>query len=269
MVKTANHDKLLFASTFASNDTRVPGLPFVAGVGYGHTGTSSLRVALEKLGYGVLHFAPETRQMMVLKLAGGFANGSRVSRDAISVKAAATNFEWGWQQILQKGNAILDNPVNLFYAHVLARFPDARVILTLRDPEEWADSLLAWHPLDNDGRMLPCHQRRSVAPSLPWQWCDARFGIDCEKEFFESVFGSSTPSREDLVRIFNERTALVRRTVPPSQLLELDITRGDGYEKLSPFLGLPVPRTADGEVLEFPLKKNPALACKDPDHENI
>lgn len=251
------------AETDAYSPSTLPSRSLIVGVGFGHTGTESVKRALMALGFRVLHFEQETRQMLVMNIAGGKATGSS---DPLPPANASRNFEWGWQQILQKADAIIDLPVNLFYEHALTRFPDARFILTMRDPGPWADSLLAWHPLDDAGRMLPCVHKGNKSAEL-WGWCDSRFGIDCEQAMLESTFGSPRPSREDLVSAYERHIAAVRQAVPRAQLLEFDVFQGDGYEKLAPFLGLSVPRDGEGAALEFPYHRNSDWACKDPTHE--
>jgi hypothetical protein len=45
-----------------------------------------------------------------------------------------------WHKLLEGYDATADLPAALYYRELLAAFPEARVILTVRDPEKWWQS---------------------------------------------------------------------------------------------------------------------------------
>ena len=47
-----------------------------------------------------------------------------------------------WRSVFQNYGAVLDLPAILFYKELMAVFPNAKVILTLREPKSWYKS---WH----------------------------------------------------------------------------------------------------------------------------
>ena len=56
-----------------------------------------------------------------------------------------------------------------------------------------------------------------------------------------TVYGSIVATEFLYKKRYRERNASVEATVPAHRLLVMDITRGDGWEKLCPFLGVCVP----------------------------
>jgi hypothetical protein len=99
----------------------------IIGAGFGRTGTMSLRAALEQLGYSpCYHMLEVFKQPRHIQLWQAAADGQPVD----------------WQAFLGAYKAGLDYPLAAFYRELLAIFPDAKVILTVRDPERWYESTL-------------------------------------------------------------------------------------------------------------------------------
>ncbi|PWY66525.1 hypothetical protein BO94DRAFT_332000 [Aspergillus sclerotioniger CBS 115572] len=109
----------------------------VLGLGLSRTGTSSLRQALLDLGYDdCYHFAscmnenPRDCDLWCAALEAKFQGQGR----------PFTRTEW--DQLLGHCQAVTDTPCVVFYAELLAAYPDAKVILTVRDsPEQWFTSI--------------------------------------------------------------------------------------------------------------------------------
>jgi hypothetical protein len=95
----------------------------VIGAGFGRTGTTSLKAALEELGfdpcYEDLFKHPEDVELW---------------------EAAARGKSVDWNKILRGYRATTDWPACLFREELMQRYPDAKVILTLRDPNRWYES---------------------------------------------------------------------------------------------------------------------------------
>jgi hypothetical protein len=91
----------------------------VIGAGFGRTGTSSLKQALEDLGFGPCHHMTEViahpQQVPVWEAA---MNGEPVE----------------WEDVFHAYQSAVDWPSAAFYEPLMERYPDARVILTVRDP---------------------------------------------------------------------------------------------------------------------------------------
>src|SRR5215207_8164290 len=45
-----------------------------------------------------------------------------------------------WEEVLGRYEATVDWPACTFYGELMERYPDAKVILTVRDPQRWYES---------------------------------------------------------------------------------------------------------------------------------
>lgn len=184
------------AATSGDNNT------MVLSVGYGHTGTNSLASAFEALGLQTAHATPLTMSLMDLAVPG--------------------SQPIPWEE-LSHFQVLLDDPINEFWPEVLKRFPHARIILTTRDPTTWADSLLHWI-----GGELGCKNKTKTFP--PTLNTYRKLAI---RRF---SFGTECPTRQQAIKRFVRHNEWVRATAPRARLLVMDITQGDGYNKLCPWL---------------------------------
>jgi hypothetical protein len=173
----------------------------VFGIGLSKTGTSSLDLALNELGIRSIHFPSDWTTHREL-LEGNY----RLS-------------------ILQQYQAATDIPIAPFYAQLDAIYPNSKFILTLRDQESWLHSVRHhWE--------------------FMWQWAehDRHF-----REFLSFitvlVFGSHQFEPNRFREVYERHQNNVREYFRerPHDLLILDICSGQGWERLCPFLGLPVP----------------------------
>ena len=179
----------------------------VVGAGVGRTGTHSLKIALEQLLGAPCHH--------MLEILG---DPSQIPAwiDAIEGRPA------DWSAMLARYRAIVDWPGGSFWPELSAAYPDALVLLSVRDPEAWYRSATNTIFLTFDN-MPP-----EVAP-----WMDAVRKL--LRDRFSDRFDDPTAMMDAFVR-HNER---VRANVPADRLLEW--TAGDGWEPICERLGLPVP----------------------------
>src|SRR5688572_2410884 len=94
----------------------------VIGAGFGRTGTSSLKKALEILGYDPCYHMSEVVRNSHFKF------WIKVS------KKEPYNFDEVFKSDKLTYRASVDFPSSLFWKEQLKRYPDAKVILTTRDP---------------------------------------------------------------------------------------------------------------------------------------
>ena len=101
--------------------------------GWGRTGTRSLKFALEKL------LGQPSYHMQNILLS---------KRDAKlwhnSIFNNKENFDW--EEIYSDYGACLDFPSCNYYKELMEKYPEAKVILTIRDSESWIKS---WNVLNN------------------------------------------------------------------------------------------------------------------------
>ncbi len=186
----------------------------VIGAGFGRTGTSSLQKALEVLLSGpCYHMKTVLLQDEHLQAWSDFAAGVLPSMD--------------WRRLLHGYAAAVDFPVCIYYRELMAAFPDAKVILTVRDPLQWWDSFSRLQRLTNKARLL-CF-------CVPRLRTIARF---TDTMIIQSVFGG-TLERDSCIAVYNRHIAEVRSAVARERLLEFDVQQG--WEPLCDFLKKPVP----------------------------
>jgi hypothetical protein len=209
-------------------DTPSPSLR-VIGAGFGRTGTLSLREALVRLGFDPCDHMLEN-----------FEHPERFAlwRDAFERKRRGEPIDW--RPLLGDYRAIVDWPGAWFWQELIAAHPDAKVILTVRDPDRWYESSLATifglraradeSPLARAGMRLI----GIVIPGMR-----QGFGV-VDDVIWEGTFGGRFADRAHALSVFADHNREVQATVPADRLLVLDVKQG--WEPLCAFLGVPVPR---------------------------
>ncbi|KAJ6556368.1 P-loop containing nucleoside triphosphate hydrolase protein [Mycena capillaripes] len=188
-------------------------------LGYPRTGTVSMRAALEILGYHDVHhmlsvFAnpPET-EMWTEAINAHTVRPGRVGPATWSLR---------------------DAPAAMFPADLIAAYPDAKVILTNRDPDKWWTSFT----------------QSIVAVTGSWRfrlaaWLDPGFGrVAALSYLIFTVMAGAVITEEGAKARFVKHYDNVRKLVSKARLLEYEVT--EGWGPLCAFLGKDVPDT------EFP-----------------
>jgi hypothetical protein len=151
--------------------------------------------------------------------------------DLATWEAAANGKDVDWRTFLRGWGAAVDVPAALYHRQLAEAFPEARFVLTTRDPEAWYQS---FH--DTIHQMTTIFPFRVVGPWLPR--ANAPFRI-ASKPVFEQVFAGRFTDRAFAIQRFREWNDQVRATIPPERLLVFDVR--EGWEPLCRFLGVPVP----------------------------
>src|SRR5215212_9949884 len=97
----------------------------VIGAGFGRTGTASLQSALQELGFGPCYHMDEVFEH---------------PEHADFWEAAWRGEAMDWEEVLGSYEATVDWPACTFYGELMERYPDAKVLLSVRDPEPWYES---------------------------------------------------------------------------------------------------------------------------------
>jgi len=198
------------------------------GAGLGRTGTLSLKVALERLGVG-----PCEHMGNVFDRPARFA----LWADAIDRKAAGRPIDWA--PLFAGYAATTDWPGAFFWRELAADHPEARVILSLRDPARWYESvrrtiyrtrsLLGPDPV---ARTLVA----AAAPLLPYAPAALRVA---DRAIWDGTFGGRFADRAHALAVFAAHNAAVRQAIAPDRLLVFDVRQG--WAPLCRFLGVPLP----------------------------
>ena len=134
-----------------------------------------------------------------------------------------------WDQLLGDAQAICDWPSCAFAEELIEAYPEAKVILPLRDVHSWHASTMRtvyWRVTDHELRWLS-----------NFDWAASMY-YPMLKKFFDCYFHGDFPNRGK--EVFLNQSELLRKIVPKENLLEYRIT--DGWEPLCEFLGNPVPK---------------------------
>ncbi|KAJ7134004.1 P-loop containing nucleoside triphosphate hydrolase protein [Mycena crocata] len=203
-------------------------------LGFCRTGTASMRAALTVLGYGPAHHIGRV-----------MANPSEVAAWTAAIDAKyrpvgsqkIRQHAYGgaeWDRLLGEFEVVADVPGILFAEELIHAYPEAKIILTTRDPERWwlsfRDTLLV---------MLDTRTTRLA------RWLDPYgFGTFIpfarrNLEIFLGPLDTLSPLRAKSA--YAEYYADIRRLVPAERLLEYEV--GEGWERLCAFLGTEVPDT--------------------------
>src|SRR4026207_181124 len=99
----------------------------VIGAGLGRTGTLSLKLALEQLGYGPCYHMTEV-----------FLNPADMR---LWIDAADGHPDW--DTLFRNFASTVDYPGCSYWRHLVRHYPEARVLLSVRDPDQWFESTQA------------------------------------------------------------------------------------------------------------------------------
>jgi hypothetical protein len=186
----------------------------IIGAGYGRTGTASLQQAFEHLGYPCYHMQE------VMK---AYDRGHIEQWDA-----ALSSHDINWQKLFAGYEATVDFPACIFYRELMDAFPDALVVLSIRDPERWWNSY---------SKLLGLVSKATLFNFVPMF---AKFSA-MNTHLMDYVFGGSlgTLTKDDYIAQYLRHIEEVKATVPEERLLVYSVT--EGWEPLCQFLGHPVP----------------------------
>jgi hypothetical protein len=188
----------------------------VIGAGFGRTGTRSLKTALEELGFGRCYHMEE------------------VLKNPIHMKHWAEIMAGGkadWETLFKGYQSSTDWPVAAYYRDLMKVYPDAKIILTVRDPESWYMSIMG--TLYQFSRSKRYGEWTQI---IPWAH---RFFNAMEKVIWEGIFHNKLEDKAHAIDVFNNHIKEVKRIVPKERLLIFEAKQG--WEPLCAFLNVPVP----------------------------
>ncbi|MFJ9821243.1 sulfotransferase family protein [Streptomyces sp. NPDC101151] len=184
--------------------------------GLGRTGTTSLKVALERLGFG-----PCFHMFDVVSSEKRLKQWERIICDAQPAD---------WDAVFDGYTSAVDGPPAVYYRQIMEAFPEAKVILTVRDAERWYRSTydtLYQFALKSQENPPEARSRQGrlyrVTSTMVWN----------------GLFGGRFSDKDYAIDVFRRRNLEIARTVDPDNLLVFDVKQG--WEPLCSFLGVDVP----------------------------
>jgi hypothetical protein len=178
----------------------------VIGAGLGRTGTLSLKVALEQLGFTSCYHMAEV-----------IMNPSHAA-----LWTAAADGRADWERIFEGYAATVDYPGCRYWRELAETYPEAKVVLSVRDPDKWFEST-----------------QETIFSERSRQ----QLNYEGFEEFFEknvfSQFGERIHDRGFMIEAFRRHNEDVKRAIPSERLLVFEVSQG--WEPLCEFLDVPVP----------------------------
>ena len=179
----------------------------VVGAGVGRTGTNSLKVALERLLGGSCHHMVEV-----------FAHPDEVPVWIEANEGRPVD----WVALMQGYTAQVDWPGASFWPELSAANPDALVLLSVRDPEQWYRSC---------SNTIFAGMSRTTGEGAAWMASMRRLLADRFSDHLDDPIA--------MIDAYERHNAEVRRRVAADRLLEW--SPADGWDPICERLGVPVP----------------------------
>jgi hypothetical protein len=178
----------------------------IIGAGLGRTGTASIKVALEQLGVGrCYHMGEVMTRPGDIELWMNAADGSP-----------------DWKRLLDEYGAAVDYPACTFWRELSVAYPDAKVLLSVRDANSWFESTQA---------TIFSKQLRDWLINSPVH--------DFMKKTVWRDFGDQIDNREFMVSYFEQHIEEIKNALPEERLLVYQVK--DGWEPLCKFLQVQIP----------------------------
>lgn len=195
----------------------------IIGAGFGRTGTVSTQAALEKLGFGPCYHMRE-----ILTPRTGCSEGHlEMWSEHARARHAGQPHEMDWDRVFERYGACMDLPTCLYYEELMEHFPDAKVILNVRDSERWYRS---WERINDGIRFMHLFARFSSR---------VRRALDITDLLVRDGHMGGVIEKETNIAVFERHNREVVERVPEDRLLVFDVR--DGWEPLCAFLGVDVP----------------------------
>ncbi|MFG1705829.1 sulfotransferase family protein [Nonomuraea sp. M3C6] len=197
----------------------------VIGAGFPRTGTSSMKAALERLGFGPCHHMFDI-----------LTNPARVDRWL----PLTTGAQVDWEHVFEGFRSTQDWPASFFWREHAQAYPEAKVVLTVRDPHAWYVSMRTL-VANGPGRQLPEDLPDAAAAVFAGM---RRLGPLLEHISRSALGGTGgfregLPDEEVAVAAFERHVTTVKESLPADRLLVFDVR--EGWEPLCRFLGVDVP----------------------------
>ena len=189
----------------------------VIGAGFGRTGTMSLKGALEQLGFGPsFHMIDVARQPELLP----------------HWQLAADGGTPDWREVFADWESTVDWPACTYWEQIWEAFPDAKVLLSVRDPESWYASC-----------QKSIHASAQAAAKGELEGGSVEVSPEAMKMINGIIWNGTFEGRFDdkqfALDVYERHNEDVKSKVPADKLLVYEIKQG--WEPLCEFLDVPVP----------------------------
>jgi len=211
----------------------------------------SLKVALEELGFGPCYHMSEL-----------FEHPEHIK----SWEAAAQGEPVDWDEVFAGYRATVDWPGGAFYEELMERFPHAKVILTVREPERWYES--ARSTIYGTQKVARSPIFPLMALFFPRMRHMKRAGRMIDAIAWAGMFDGRFEDKGHAIEAFERWNEDVKRRVPAERLLVYEVKQGWG--PLCEFLGVaapegePFPHLNEAEVFRARIRRMRTLSVAVP-----
>ncbi|MEX1142053.1 MAG: sulfotransferase family protein [Thermoleophilaceae bacterium] len=193
------------------------------GVGFGRSGTMSLKGAIEQLG------AKPCFHMIDLIM------GESKERDLAYWERIANGEQVDWHEVFDGWQATVDWPACRYWRELAEAFPDAPILLNHRDFDGFYKScqntILAIKKAAQAGELTPDPNREPPSPKL--------FGV-IEKLIWQGDFQGRFEDREWVRQMYHDRIETIKREIPSDRLILWELGK-DGWGPIADALGVAAP----------------------------
>ncbi len=196
----------------------------IIGAGLPRTGTNTLKQSLEQLGHKHVYHMKEL-----------LVNPEKLHY----WKTLDDTGDTDWDALYEGYDGTVDFPGYPWYKEHMKRYPDAKVILTVRDFEAWYKSVdstvfragpqTPGEKIKMMGKLLTSARIRNVVKCIKW----------FKKVFFADNLQGKFGDKEFAKKFWEDHIAEIKASVPADKLLVYDVR--DGWAPLCKFLGVPEP----------------------------
>jgi len=225
----------------------------VVGVGYGRTGTSSLALALDALGFPTLH---------TQHLYENDAIFNHLVKDIFhnSIKKNETIMgQPDYDLLLDAGfTATMDLPFALYYSQIHELYPDCKFILTVRENSNiWFKS---WNVMTSS-ITRPAMYTSFIfthVKKLEWYMRWLFSVVNQDTRYLNHPFPLPPQNKSRSIASYERHNQHIRDTIPSTHLLEYNVR--EGWEPLCKFLeiedcpsqqGVPFPKTNSSRAVQI------------------
>ncbi|CAH8823978.1 unnamed protein product [Trichobilharzia szidati] len=234
------------ACTYSSLSSISPSLPsrsddlIIIGAGQMRTGTTSLKAALEILYnqpcYHMSDIVKQYKEAHIKKWLKLFNDQLTMTTGTTILQINKTD----WQEIYGQCKFAVDYPSCLFYQELLKTYPNAKVILTIRDADSWVSSCRA-----TTASNLVMKKNPTLTERLIYRLRGLKSLPQLHDKMFTKAFGPhyDQMTNAELKQAYLQWNQNVIKSVPNDRLLIFNPKQG--WQTLCEFLEISIPQNID------------------------